>query len=118
MESSKTDSDDNFQSPESGTHGGKRRGSGRKRKHEEGYENVHEASSGIFDTRRGWPNFTFLHAFNAMESSKTDSDDNFQSPESGTHGGKRRGSGRKRKHEEGYENVRTKCDLEDHFLAQ
>ncbi|CAB4018837.1 Hypothetical predicted protein [Paramuricea clavata] len=87
-----------------------------------------EASSGIFDTWRGWPNFTFLHAFNAMESSKTDSDDNFrcptepgpsfQSPESGTHGGKRRGSGRKRKHEEGYENVRTKCDLEDHFLAQ
>ena len=79
----------------------------------------------------GWQNFTFLHAFkwfNAMGSSKTDSDDNlrcptepgpsFQALESGTHGGKTRGSGRKRKHEESYENVRTKCDLEDHFLAQ
>ena len=53
-----------------------------------------------------------------MESSKSDTEDIFRRPtEPGpsfrppeavrSRGGKRRGSGRKRKHEEGYENVRS-----------
>ena len=47
-----------------------------------------------------------------MKGSNDDDDDNFRRPlEPGPsfklHGGKRRGSGRKRKHEEGYDKART-----------
>ena len=67
--------------------------------------------------------FQIRHAFFvifAMESSKSDTDTeqtfrrpsepgpSFRAPETvRSRGGKRRGSGRKRKHEEGYENVRS-----------